>query len=246
MRKLTAVEEQELIKMYKQVEKGFESFTEIKTTEDLFRWREKVKEENNEDGKLRNEIIEQRIKGNQSLELLYAWSKFTRMVTRAKASLNLAKRNCGITSSNAYRLKASTMLHDHLEKSEKAREDRLFGIYKVEEIGLERTFPNERKFSNSHEYVKSLVKEDDQQPWPAVLFVTLMNAYGIEAEDLLTVGRAVEKKGREYVADIAVEHEAKLSAGTTNSYGSLIKNKNQMVLFFEKQKNYDKILKETR
>ena len=44
--------------MYKQVEKGFESFTEIKTTEDLFRWREKVKEENNEDGKLRNEIIE--------------------------------------------------------------------------------------------------------------------------------------------------------------------------------------------
>lgn len=73
-----------------------------------------------------------------------------------------------------------------------------------------------------------------------------MNAYGIEAEDLLTVGRAVEKKGREYVADIAVEHEAKASAGTTNSYGSLIKNKNQMVLFFEKQKNYDKILKETR
>lgn len=58
MRKLTAVEEQELIKMYKQVEKGFESFTEIKTTEDLFRWRKKVKEENNEDGKLRNEIIE--------------------------------------------------------------------------------------------------------------------------------------------------------------------------------------------
>lgn len=43
MRKLTAVEEQELIKMYKQVEKGFESFTEIKTTEDVLNcnWLEK-------------------------------------------------------------------------------------------------------------------------------------------------------------------------------------------------------------
>lgn len=223
MRKLTPAEEEKLIKMYKQVEKDFESFPEIKTTEDLFRWREKVKEENNEDGKLRNEIVEERIKGNQSLELLYAWSKFTRMVTRSKASLNLAKRNCGITSPNAYRLKASTMLHDHLEKLGKAREDRLFGIYKVEEIGLDKTFPNERKFSNSHEYVKSLVKEEEQHPWPAVLFVTLMNAYGIESEDLLTVGRAVEKKGNEYVADITVEHNAKLSEGTTDSYGSLIK-----------------------
>lgn len=223
MRKLTPAEEEKLVKMYKQVEKDFESFPEIKTTEDLFRWRERLKKENNGDGKVRNAIVEERIKGNKSLELLYAWSKFTRMVTRAKASLNLAKRNYGISNSNTYRLKASTMLHNHLEKSGKAHEDRLFGIFRVEEIGIERIYPNERRFSNSHEYIKALVKEDEQHPWPAVLFVTLMNAYGIQAEDLLTVGRDVEKKGKEYIADIAVEYNVKCSEGTTDSYGSLIK-----------------------
>lgn len=36
MRELTAKEQKDLVKMYKQVEKDFEEFPEIKTTEDLF------------------------------------------------------------------------------------------------------------------------------------------------------------------------------------------------------------------
>lgn len=223
MRKLTAVEEQELTKMYKQVQQDFKSFPEIKTTEDLFRWREKVKEENSEDGALRNQIIEQEIAGNHSMELLYAWSKFTRMVDRTKANVYMTKLNCDIENPNVYRIKAATMLHSYLNEHQKAHEERLFGIYKVDELKLGIKYPKERRFSNSREYVKSLVKEDEQQSWPVVLFVTLMNAYGIEAEDLLTVGRAVEKKGNEYIADMSVEYEAKISAGTTDNYGSIIK-----------------------
>ena len=56
MEKLTVEEEQALVKMYKQVEKDFEEFPEIKTTEDLFRWREQVKEENKENGEIRQDL----------------------------------------------------------------------------------------------------------------------------------------------------------------------------------------------
>ena len=91
MRALTEAEQSELIKMYEKVENDFKAFPFIQTTEDLFRWREKVKEENGNDGNRRNEIIEAAIKGNESLEKLYAWSKFTRMVDRAKADVFMAK-----------------------------------------------------------------------------------------------------------------------------------------------------------
>ena len=102
LRKLTYEEEQELIKMYKIVEEDFEKFPEIKTTEDLFRWREQVKEENQEDGELRNKIIEERIKGNDSLELLHAWSQFSCMVQSAKSNVNDKKFEFGIEDRDKY------------------------------------------------------------------------------------------------------------------------------------------------
>lgn len=100
--------------MYQNAVKDFEDFPFVQTTEDLFRWREKVKEENGNDGNRRNEIIEAAIKGNASLEKLYAWSKFTRMVDRAKADVFMAKEEYHIEDDNAYRIKATWMLHNHL------------------------------------------------------------------------------------------------------------------------------------
>lgn len=222
MEKLTVEEEQALVKMYKQVEKDFEEFPEIKTTEDLFRWREQVKEENKENGEIRNQIIEEKIKGNKSMELLYAWSKFTRMIDRAKANVLMTKLSCD-AEENSYQINAANMLHDRLTRKKKDRSDRLFGMYKIEELSLGIKFPTERSFHTPYEYEKALITEDEEQSWPAVLFVALMNAYGIEEEDLLETGREAERKGKEYIADMIVEYEAKKTERTTNSHGTFEK-----------------------
>lgn len=222
MEKLTIEEEQALVKMYKQVEKDFEEFPEIKTTEDLFRWREQVKEENKENGEIRNQIIEEKIKGNKSMELLYAWSKFTRMIDRAKANVFMTKLSCD-AEENSYQINAANMLHDRLTRKKKDRSDRLFGMYKIEELSLGIKFPTERSFHTPYEYEKALITEDEEQSWPAVLFVALMNAYGIEEEDLLETGREAERKGKEYIADMIVEYEAKKTERTTNSHGTFEK-----------------------
>lgn len=222
MEKLTVEEEQALVKMYKQVEKDFEEFPEIKTTEDLFRWREQVKEENKENGEIRNQIIEEKIKGNKSMELLYAWSKFTRMIDRAKANVFMTKLSCD-AEENSYQINAANMLHDRLTRKKKDRSDRLFGMYKIEELSLGIKFPTERSFHTPYEYEKALITEDEDQSWPAVLFVALMNAYGIEEEDLLETGREAERKGKEYIADMIVEYEAKKTERTTNSHGTFEK-----------------------
>jgi hypothetical protein len=222
MEKLTVEEEQALVKMYKQVEKDFEEFPEIKTTEDLFRWREQVKEENKENGEIRNQIIEEKIKGNKSMELLYAWSKFTRMIDRAKANVFMTKLSCD-AEENSYQINAANMLHDRLTRKKKDRSDRLFGMYKIEELSLGIKFPTERSFHTPYEYEKALITEDEEQSWPAVLFVALMNAYGIEEEDLLETGREAERKGKEYIADMIVEYEAKKTERTTNSHGTFEK-----------------------
>lgn len=222
MEKLTVEEEQALVKMYKQVEKDFEEFPEIKTTEDLFRWREQVKEENKENGEIRNQIIEEKIRGNKSMELLYAWSKFTRMIDRAKANVFMTKLSCD-AEENSYQINAANMLHDRLTRKKKDRSDRLFGMYKIEELSLGIKFPTERSFHTPYEYEKALITEDEEQSWPAVLFVALMNAYGIEEEDLLETGREAERKGKEYIADMIVEYEAKKTERTTNSHGTFEK-----------------------
>lgn len=222
MEKLTVEEEQALVKMYKQVEKDFEEFPEIKTTEDLFRWREQVKEENKENGEIRNQIIEEKIKGNKSMELLYAWSKFTRMIDRAKANVFMTKLSCD-AEENSYQINAANMLHERLTRKKKDRSDRLFGMYKIEELSLGIKFPTERSFHTPYEYEKALITEDEEQSWPAVLFVALMNAYGIEEEDLLETGREAERKGKEYIADMIVEYEAKKTERTTNSHGTFEK-----------------------
>lgn len=226
LRKLTYEEEQELIKMYKKVEEDFEKFPEIKTTEDLFCWRERVKAENNENGKIRNQIVEEKIKGNKSMELLYAWSKFTRMIERTKANVFMTKLSCDIED-GSYQItvaSAANMLHECLASKKKDNPDRLFGMYKIEELSLGIKFPEERSFHTPQQYEKSLITEDEEKSWPAVLFVALMNAYGIEAEDLLETGRKVEHQGKEYIADMAVEYAARSEKNFTDIHKSARKN----------------------
>lgn len=156
------------------------------------------------------------------MELLYAWSKFTRMIDRAKANVFMTKLSCD-AEENSYQINAANMLHDRLTRKKKDRSDRLFGMYKIEELSLGIKFSTERSFHTPYEYEKALITEDEEQSWPAVLFVALMNAYGIEEEDLLETGREAERKGKEYIADMIVEYEAKKTERTTNSHGTFEK-----------------------
>ena len=207
MRKLTAVEEQELIKMYKQVEKDFESFTEIKTTEDLFRWREKVKEENNEDGKVRNEIIEQRIKGNQSLELLYAWSKFYRVIDKSRAIVYNAqdkfeREHISFNKEIASSFNPVTLSYSFFTKTN-FNKKRLFDIIKIQSverpIGLRKGFKN---FGSEYEFLKYMLLDEENEPWPIDILLILLKAYGIDKSQLKAFTELIEEECLKVTSDI--------------------------------------------
>ena len=50
-----------------------------------------------------------------------------------------------------------------------------------------------------------------------------MNAYGIEANDLITVGRKVESQANQYIAELAVESAAKSQTNQASSPKILLK-----------------------
>lgn len=204
-KELDEVTKQKLIDIHKKVKEDFSQFPFIKTTDDLFKWREVVKENSTDehgyyDKSLRNERIEKAIKGNSSLELLYDWSKCYRMIDRTKAALNLTRYELGISDPNYCRIKAAPILHNYLAKQGKANEKNLFCALRIPEIILSNGKLSEQRTINSHEeFERVIVKEEDRQPWPAVLFITLLKAYGIEGKDLIAVGRKVEALGINYI-----------------------------------------------
>ncbi len=194
------VNEERINEICKQVANDFRQFPFIRTTEDFFKWREQVKEESNYDGKLRNKRIEKAIKDNSSLELLNDWSKCYRMIDRAKANLYMTRANYDILDNDQYRIKAAPILHNYLVQQGKANTTDLFGALK--KLGL--NYPSEqRTISTDYEFERCIVKEEDNAPWPAILFVTLLRAYEVEGEDLLAVGRKVEALSNNYIREIA-------------------------------------------
>lgn len=202
---------QRLINIYKQVEEDFSKFPNIKTTEDIFRWRDSVKESITDtngdyDKSLRNEIVEDAIKDNYSLKLLYDWAKCYRMIDNAKADVYMTKIAYNINDRNSYRIKATHILHRELVSQGKANSDDLFNILHAqdENLNLYLKYPldQQRTLNTGYEFERAIVKEEDTAPWPAPLFVTLLRAYGIEGKDLLEVGRKTECLAKEYVDDI--------------------------------------------
>lgn len=203
-----------LIPIYEQVEEDFSKFPNIKTTEDFFIWREQVKNivedrvkgtdkqnDINYKKKLRNKIIEDEIKGNSSLELLNDWSKCYRMIDRAKGAIRTFNDHYGIDDKD-HVIKASTILHKHLVSNGKAHTSDLFDILQIRELNLLVKQPIKRTINTPYEFERAIVKEDESEAWSAPLFVTLLRAYGVEGEDLLTVGRKVEALGKAYINNI--------------------------------------------
>ena len=215
MRKdITEETKKRLIPIYEQVEKDFSAVPYIKTTEDFFIWRDSIKYiidaklrgtiKQNDDiykKKLRNRIVEYTIKGNSSLELLYAWSKCVRMVTGAKAFVRMINDEYGIEG-NDHVIKATSILHEHLKENGKANTNDLFNILQIEELNLlVKYHPMQRTINTPYEFERAIVKEDESEAWSAPLFLTMLKAYGIEKDDLLIIGRKVIEESKLYITE---------------------------------------------
>lgn len=140
--------------------------------------------------------------------LLYKWSQFVRIVARSIANVNLSKIDMGIIDYNKYRIDAPSMLMEYLKQNQKGDEDRLIGLYRIDELELRSPEAELREVHTEEEYVDALVNEDYQQPWPLVPFLTLMKAYGIDGNDLLIVGKWVEQTSKAYISDMIVNYES--------------------------------------
>lgn len=209
-----------LIPIYEQVEKDFSDFPFIKTTEDLFIWRDKVKNmielqlrgtikqnDSSYKQKLRNNIIEDEIEGNDSLELLYAWTKCSRMITGAKAFVRMVNDEYNIEG-NDHVIKATTILHKHLKENGKANTSDLFDILQIRELSLLVKYPSlQRTINTPYEFERAIVKEDESEAWSAPLFVTMLKAYGVEKDDLLIIGRKVIEESKTYIEETRNNHK---------------------------------------
>lgn len=209
-----------LIPIYEQVEKDFSDFPFIKTTEDLFIWRDKVKNmielqlrgtikqnDSSYKKKLRNNIIEDEIEGNDSLELLYAWTKCSRMITGAKAFVRMVNDEYNIED-NDHVIKATTILHKHLKENGKANTSDLFDILQIRELSLLVKYPSlQRTINTPYEFERAIVKEDESEAWSAPLFVTMLKAYGVEKDDLLIIGRKVIEESKNYIEETRNNHK---------------------------------------
>lgn len=209
-----------LIPIYEQVEKDFSDFPFIKTTEDFFIWRDKVKNmielqlrgtikqnDSSYKKKLRNNIIEDEIEGNDSLELLYAWTKCSRMITGAKAFVRMVNDEYNIEG-NDHVIKATTILHKHLKENGKANTSDLFDILQIRELSLLVKYPSlQRTINTPYEFERAIVKEDESEAWSAPLFVTMLKAYGVEKDDLLIIGRKVIEESKNYIEETRNNHK---------------------------------------
>lgn len=209
-----------LIPIYEQVEKDFSNFPDIKTTEDFFIWRDKVKNmielqlrgtikqnDSSYKKKLRNNIIEDEIEGNDSLELLYAWTKCSRMITGAKAFVRMVNDEYNIEG-NDHVIKATTILHKHLKENGKANTSDLFDILQIRELSLLVKYSSlQRTINTPYEFERAIVKEDESEAWSAPLFVTMLKAYGVEKDDLLIIGRKVIEESKTYIEETRNNHK---------------------------------------
>lgn len=221
MRKdITEETKQRLIPIYEQVEKDFKKFPYIKTTEDFFIWRSQIKEaieeklkntdKKNDDeykAQLRDKIIEDEIKGNKSLELLYDWANFYIKIDESKANLRLTNYQYGIEDNN-HIIKVSSLLHNQLVKQGKANANDLSNILQIRELSLLVKYPPmQRTISSPYEFERAIVKEDESEAWSAPLFVTMLKAYGVEKDDLLIIGRKVIEESKNYIEETRNNHK---------------------------------------
>ncbi len=153
----------------------------IRTTEDFFAWRDNVKSENGNDKEVRNEIVENLIKGNESLELLYAWTKFYRVVDKASSDVS-----------------PKILFYKYADNSKQLNSQRLFDVIHIHStkrpVGLRQGF---RNFNTPYEFTRLMIVDEDYEPWPIDVLIILMKAYGINSNFLLGFASIIDECEKE-------------------------------------------------
>lgn len=177
----------------------------VYTTEDFFQWRDTVKKENGENSQKRNQIVEETIKGNQTFELLYDWTKCYRILVQTKAHANSQKEillQSGMYQNKEFQAldRLHTMpLYRYLSKQEGIDIGNLFSMVKVANFGFRyNDFPS---FHTDYEFFKMITHEEIYGPFAIDILVCLLRACNITGKDLIHCGRAVEEKERKLILD---------------------------------------------
>lgn len=176
-----------------------EDFT-MHTTEDFFTWREEIKYRLGGDGKERNKIVESAIAGNETMELLYAWSKFSRVIDGTRAYVYhsiynklMADENYNQEVLSTYKFNPSPIINTYLSNHLKKNQQRLFDAVLSCNIGLN---PNFKPFNTAYEFQKLLYDEETHPyPWGITCLIVLLKAYGITEENFSAINKMIEKEG---------------------------------------------------
>ena len=191
---LNEAKRQELIEMYNKVEDDLKEWYEkgIFTTENFFAWRDNLKTSNNNSSDIRNQKVEEAIKGNPTMELIYDWSKFYRIVNNNRG--NTTKEPEGFTIDQDIAdcsLIPTHVFYTYLELKHKGNFNNLFELYKIEELGL--PLKNDfRRYNTAYEVINAFFNDEDNEPHSLRYLAVSLNALEITGEDLLTIGRTIE------------------------------------------------------
>ncbi|MDD3341057.1 MAG: hypothetical protein PHN72_02505 [Bacilli bacterium] len=188
--------------IYMQTRIDFDSFKEkeivknwgpIYTTSDFFTWRDFLKTSEKENSEKRNKLVEEAIANNPSLELLYSWTKFSRVITRTRAAAYVDIEN--MKNSNYYNnallerkyFNPNTIATSYLSSHTKNNEKQLFEARKILSM-------NPKTFYSVYEFQKLIMTDEESSiPWNVEDLVILLNAYGITKKDLLTMAQRITR-----------------------------------------------------
>lgn len=203
--------EKELIEIIESTDNDLKNMpkeiSKIRTTADFFAFRDFVKSENGYDKYLRNKIVEDLIKGNESLELLYAWSKFYRVIDKSRAIVYNAqdkfeREHISFNKEIASSFNPVTLSYSFFTKTN-FNKKRLFDIIKIQSverpIGLRKGF---RNFGSEYEFLKYMLLDEENEPWPIDILLILLKAYGIDKSQLKAFTEIIEEECLKVTSDI--------------------------------------------
>lgn len=181
----------------------------IHTTEDFFHWRDSLKKKNQENSTIRNEIVEKTIKGNKTLELLYDWTKFYRILDISKARVYILKeelRQMEIYEEEALeevKFTSTCPLYRYLSKNADMDIKGLFEMTKVGEFGFRyNEFPT---FHTPYEFFKMTTNEEIYGPFAIDILVCFLRACHINGKDLILCGRMIEEESKKLIQKLSEE-----------------------------------------
>lgn len=198
-----------LKEIYEEVKMDIQNMKEeikwIHTTEDFFIWRDTIKIENNESSLIRNKIVEKTIEENQTLKLLYDWTKCYRILDKARAHIFLFKEN--LEQTNMYdkntleklSFSSTSLLYKYLSINDSIHLANIFPMIKISNFGFRyNEFP---PFHTIYEFLNIIMHEEMYGPFAIDILICLLRACNITGPNLICCGRSIEKEAYMLIRD---------------------------------------------